>query len=114
MIFKMVGMERRWRSQHEDLRSAMARPRQVFVTQSRVLADKVEDYFHNAYRVVEAETRTASESAARKTSNRDQGMVDKDEEDRHRDDLTRRFSELTDDDFPLFITTDYVRAHGLS
>ena len=41
MLFKMLGIERAWESHRET----MPKPRQLFVTQSRVLAEKVEEYF---------------------------------------------------------------------
>src|ERR1700761_8330810 len=42
MLFKMLGIENSWQ-QNRELRPN--RPRQLFVTQSRMLADKVEEYF---------------------------------------------------------------------
>ena len=42
MLFKMLGIERAWvMHSGEDI----PKPRQLFVTQSRVLAGKVEEYF---------------------------------------------------------------------
>ena len=44
MVFKMIGIERMWRSLEEGITEMMPRPRQLFVTQSRILAEKVEEY----------------------------------------------------------------------
>lgn len=43
MLFKMLGIQRAWQLQSAG--SGMPRPRQIFVTKSPVLADKVEEYF---------------------------------------------------------------------
>ncbi len=41
MLFKMLGIERAYTLRKDSMR----KPRQIFVTQSRVLAGKVEEYF---------------------------------------------------------------------
>ena len=43
MLFKMLGIERAYAQKVEIM--PIAKPRQVFVTQSRVLATRVEEYF---------------------------------------------------------------------
>jgi hypothetical protein len=41
MLFKILGIQRAWEMSAVD----MPKPRQIFVTISRVLATKVEEYF---------------------------------------------------------------------
>ncbi|KAI0292973.1 P-loop containing nucleoside triphosphate hydrolase protein [Multifurca ochricompacta] len=93
MLFKMLGIENSWQ-QNRELRPE--RPRQLFVTQSRMLADKVEEYFIKLLQSLK---------------NREEaGLVDQDEAANWRDDLPRRFSELSDSHFPMFITFDKLSA----
>ena len=44
MLFKMLGIERAY-AQKAGAGLAVVKPRQIFVTQSRVLATRVEEYF---------------------------------------------------------------------
>ena len=107
MLFKMLGIERAWK-QFPDM---WDKPRQIFVTQSRVLATKVEEYFSKL--MLSLETASYSPEELRKMGKnveQDPGLIDLDDIDQWRPDLPRNFSELTDDNFPLFITYDRVRA----
>ncbi|EKM60415.1 uncharacterized protein PHACADRAFT_167779 [Phanerochaete carnosa HHB-10118-sp] len=111
MVFKMIGIERMWRSLEEGLTEATPRPRQLFVTQSRVLAEKVEEYFRKMMLAVDVEGQAMPLSPrvdTRSSGGIDFGMVDKDEEDRHRSVLPQKFSDLSDDNFPLFLTSDQL------
>lgn len=111
MVFKMIGIERMWRSLDEGVTETMPRPRQLFVTQSRVLAEKVEEYFKKMALSVDVENQVVPQSPRvdlRPPGGIDSGMVDKDEEARHRSLLPRKWSDLTDEDFPLFLTSDQV------
>jgi len=106
MLFKMLGIERAWK-QFPDM---WDKPRQIFVTQSRVLATKVEEYFSKL--MLSLETASYSPEELRKMGKnveQDTGLIDLDDMDQWRPDLPRKFSELTDDNFPLFITYDRVR-----
>lgn len=108
MLFKMLGIERSW----ETFREALPRPRQLFVTQSRVLAAKVEEYFAKLFESLSAAGQTNSDLfnvVARRKRQHEQGLVDQDEEVWHRGDLPQRFGELTDEHFPMFLTYDQVR-----
>lgn len=107
MLFKLVGIERAWK-QFPDM---WDKPRQIFVTQSRVLATKVEEYFTKLMLSVEAASYTPEE--LRKMSediDKEMEFIDLDDVDQWRSDLPMKFSELTDDNFPLFVTYERVCA----
>lgn len=103
----MLGIERAWQSN----RDAMAKPRQVFVTQSRVLAVKVEEYFTKLMASLATGALSKEELAkiAKAKKNEDtEGLVDQDDEVDWRSDLPARFCLLEDQHFPLFVTFDKV------
>ncbi|KAL7285962.1 hypothetical protein ACG7TL_001077 [Trametes sanguinea] len=107
MLFKMLGIERSW----ESCRDTLPRPRQVFVTQSRVLAEKVEEYFaklHNSLATANRTAKEIAEMAAEKKAKQDAGLVDRDEEIYWRGDLPKRYGELKEEHFPLFLTYDHL------
>jgi hypothetical protein len=109
MLFKMLGIENSWQ-QNPELR--FERPRQLFVTQSRMLADKVEEYFIKLLRslVLPSQTKSDISDLLERQKNREEaGLVDQDEALNWREDLPQRFSELHDSHFPMFITFDKVR-----
>ena len=106
MLFKMLGIERAWK-QSPDM---WDKPRQVFVTQSRILATKAEEYFSKL--MLSLEAASCSPGELRKMENNTEGaieLVDLDDIAQWRPDLPRKFSELTDVNFPLFITYTRVR-----
>ena len=108
MLFKMLGIERAWK-QFPDM---WDKPRQIFVTQSRVLATKVEEYFSKL--MLSLETSSYSPEELRKMgkdTEKEEELIDLDDVDQWRPDLPRKFSELTNVNFPLFITYDRVRAY---
>ncbi|TFY76337.1 hypothetical protein EWM64_g7674 [Hericium alpestre] len=110
MLFKMLGMENSWQQTRDMLPN---RPRQLFVTQSRVLADKVEDYFMKLLESLNADVGTSGDIAEmleRKKNRDDAGLVDRDEAANWRDDLPKKFSDLKDAHFPMFITFDKLSA----
>ena len=104
MLFKMLGIERAWKLKGEGV----ARPRQVFVTQSRVLAEKVEEYFSKLIDSLATGSLSKEELAkltkARKEEEELEALVDREDEVNWRSDLPDRFSLLKDEHFPLFIT----------
>ncbi|KAI0327262.1 hypothetical protein GY45DRAFT_1428013 [Cubamyces sp. BRFM 1775] len=107
MLFKMLGIERSWES-HRD---TMAKPRQLFVTQSRVLAEKVEEYFTKLLDSLATANQSATELsniAAQKKVREGQGLVDLDEEIYWRGDLPKRYGALKEEHFPMFLTYDQV------
>ena len=120
MLFKMLGIERAW-EMHRDM---MPKPRQLFVTQSRVLAEKVEEYFAKLLESLASAGRSPAELmdiAERQKHREEQGLVDRDEEIYWRGDLPKRYGALKEEHFPMFITYDHVcpcgffyRAEGVS
>ena len=106
MLFKMLGMQRTWQ-QYPDMGP---KPRQVFITQSRVLATKVEEYFAKLMWALEAAACSPEElRMIDKDIEEEIDFVDQDDNDQWRSDLPERFSQLLDEHFPLFITYDRVR-----
>ena len=115
MLFKIFGIERAWDALRDSLADGLPKPRQVFVTQSRVLAEKVEEYYHKLTESHIAATRSAEESSAIATSKSDRrmrGLVNQDEEEVHHGTLPKRYGDLKDEHFPLFITFDQVSTHN--
>ncbi|KAI0716097.1 hypothetical protein C8T65DRAFT_606293 [Cerioporus squamosus] len=107
MLFKMLGIERAW----EAHREAMAKPRQLFVTQSRVLAEKVEEYFAKLLESLATASQSPTELvniATRKKQQQEQGLVDRDEEIYWRGDLPKRYGALKEEHFPMFLTFDHI------
>ena len=105
MLFKMLAVLRTWK-QYPKMRS---KPRQVFITQSRVLAMKVEEYFTKLMLSLEAAAYSVEELRRMdKDVEQEIEFVDQDDNEQWRSDLPERFSELSDKHFPLFITYDRV------
>ncbi|KAF8885252.1 hypothetical protein CPB84DRAFT_1788531 [Gymnopilus junonius] len=108
MLFKMLFIERAYRIAGENA----TRPRQIFVTQSRVLASKVKELFETYLAsLTTASTNIAVEMRRKK--------ADTDEYDFLRNDadfadlennLPPKFGELEDKHFPIFITIDHLYA----
>jgi hypothetical protein len=102
MISKMLAIHQ----QYPDMRQ---KPRQIFITQSRVLASKVEEYF--AKLALSPDAGAHSPEELRMTESvveQEADMVNQEDNKRWRSDLPGRFSELQDEHFPLFITYDRV------
>ncbi|KDR84732.1 hypothetical protein GALMADRAFT_260438 [Galerina marginata CBS 339.88] len=106
MMFKMLGIERAY-SMRKD---SMQKPRQIFVTQSRVLAGKVEEYFSKLLESLATAERTQEELAqifkSRRQQEENDGLIDIDDDHNWRGDLPKKFSQLQDQHFPLFLTFD--------
>ncbi|KAF8060885.1 hypothetical protein FPV67DRAFT_312197 [Lyophyllum atratum] len=106
MLFKMLWIERTFQLNSNDV----AKPRQIFVTKSRVLAGKVEEYFLKLLDSLKTASQSPQELRkliqARKVQSEDDNLVDIDDEGTWRSDLPLRFSELQDSHFPLFLTFD--------
>ena len=107
MLYKMLRIERAWASSVD-----FAKPRQLFVTQSRVLAGKVEDYFSKLMDSLATASHSPRElikhARAKRTQREEKLFVDADDDTEWRNDLPERFSLLEDKHFPLFITFDKV------
>lgn len=108
MLFKMLGIERAWELRAEEV----PKVRQLFVTKSRILVEKVEEYFVKLMASLSTGSKSPEElkelAKAQKLRQEREVMVDKDEEVDYQSDLPARFSLLTEDHFPLFITFDQV------
>ena len=106
MLFKMLGIERAYSMFSEDL----AHPRQVFITQSRVLVGKVEERFFKYLESLSAGS-SGHQNTFQRIRNRDiddEFLIGEDDNEEWRSDLPQRYSELEDIHFPLFITFDAV------
>jgi hypothetical protein len=95
MLFKMLAIEQAWSLNPET----SPKPRQVFVTQSAVLASKVEEYYLQLSRPAQDESRSPTTALLGE---------EEDKFDRRRD-LPATFSGLEDCHFPLFISFHRVR-----
>lgn len=105
MLFKMLAMEK----SSSEFQGLDTKPRQLFVTQSRVLAGRVEEYFSKLMESLVAESKTPHELAVlAKKVDHTQELVDIDDDQNWRSDLPERFSLLEDEHFPLFLTFDRV------
>jgi len=109
MLFKMLGIERAWAMNSEN---DSPKPRQLFITQSRVLASKVEGYFSKLMESLATGSYSPRELAniakKKQTLRGENELVHIDDKINWRDDLPERFSLLEDRHFPLFITFDRV------
>lgn len=108
MLFKMLWIERAYSMSSED----SVRPRQVFITKSRVLVGKVEEHFFKYLESLAAGS-PEHQDAFKRMKNRvveDGFLVHQDDIGEWRNDLPQRYSELEDHHFPLFITFDTVSA----
>lgn len=99
MLFKMLMIERSHQLMGED----MPKPRQIFVTKSRILAKKVEEYF----RKLEISLTQASRTLAELLTQPREGNLE--EGQRQRLGFPRRFSDIEERHFPLFIAYEDVR-----
>ncbi|KIJ60100.1 hypothetical protein HYDPIDRAFT_32524 [Hydnomerulius pinastri MD-312] len=102
MLFKMLGIQRAW-----ELHSpAMSKPRQIFVTKSRVLVTKAEEYFSKLLESLALVGYTPEELKKLKARNAEAGLVDVDDVPDDQTGIPQRYSALEDKHFPLFITFD--------
>lgn len=115
MVFKMLKVERNFYIRNEFYGDVEKKPRQMFVTRSKALADKVAEFFYRRYVSLETATKSReemeqlarAESILAKTHT--QGpLVDKEEEERLNSTVPEKFSLLEDSHFPLFITYDQL------
>jgi len=105
MLFKMLAIHRTWQ-QYPDMGP---KPRQVFITQSRVLATKVEEYFVKLMSSLDTAAYSPEElRGIGKDVEQDIEFVDQDDNEQRKSDLPEKFSGLLDEHFPLFVTYDQV------
>ena len=93
ILHKILSLEMSW-VDHPDF-TGEAKPRQIFVTRSHYLAQKVEEEFERLFesRVLEDDTRGEVPKSTLLAPC-----------------LPAKFGELSDDHFPLFISYDEVRS----
>ncbi|KAF7310359.1 UvrD-like helicase ATP-binding domain-containing protein [Mycena chlorophos] len=99
MLYKMLLIEA------SSLDSATRPVRQLFVTQSRTLADKVGEHFTHllgGYRPAAVARNLVASKLA------DTALLARTERDKLRSDLPKRYSELQDRDFPLFVSFEQL------
>ncbi|QRW07579.1 P-loop nucleoside triphosphate hydrolase [Ceratobasidium sp. AG-Ba] len=97
MVFKMIGIEKLFEQLEE-----VTKPRQVFITQSRVLAQRVREYYRN---IMSASPTTSS---GEKKQGEEEVLADADDEDAAAFGLPAKYSLLEDEHFPLFLTYDQL------
>ncbi|KAG2070632.1 hypothetical protein BDR04DRAFT_1076404 [Suillus decipiens] len=102
MLFKILGIQRAWEMSTVD----MPKPRQIFVTKSKVLATKVEEYFTKLLESLALAGYTLQELAKMKAHNVQEGLVDLDDLPESLTNIPTKYSELEDKHFPLFVTFD--------
>lgn len=95
----MIGIEKLFEQMEE-----VTKPRQVFVTQSRVLAQRVQEYYRN---LVSAASSTPSRGTEQ-AQDEEHVLADLDDEDASAFGLPSKYSKLEDKHFPLFLTYDQV------
>jgi len=102
MLFKMFGVEQS---------SGVQKPRQVFITQSRVLAERVQEYYIRLVQSLASGRKNQEEATDTTQSTQvEKQLLELDEEDHSQSHLPKKFSELMDDHFPLFVTFDKVHS----
>lgn len=103
---------------HQSSGSDLPKPRQLFVTQSRVLASRVEEHCGKLMESLSLGQKTRHELltiAKQKTNveDRQRTMVyNLDQDPNWKAGLPSKFSLLTDEHFPLFLTFDKVCQHN--
>ena len=107
ILFKNLGIERAWKARG----SVGPRPRQIFITKSRRLANKVEeeyvDLLVSLCKGIDL-PEDVQEHIKRWNKRKKMDTFDPDNNEDDRNDLPPRYSQLHDEHFPLFITTDTV------
>ncbi|KAF9231325.1 hypothetical protein BU15DRAFT_82546 [Melanogaster broomeanus] len=106
MLFKMLGIQRAWEMQMSG--TTMPKPRQIFVTKSRVLASKVEEYFTKLLESLALAGYSLEQLKQMKdrTTTQAEGLVDPDDIPEDKSGIPMRYSALEASHFPLFVTFD--------
>ncbi|KAG1825456.1 uncharacterized protein BJ212DRAFT_276627 [Suillus subaureus] len=102
MLFKILGIQRAWELSAND----MPKPRQIFVTKSRMLATKVEEYFSRLLESLAMAGYTLHEISKLKAQRIEDDLIDLDDAPESQMNVPARYSELEDKHFPLFVTFD--------
>jgi hypothetical protein len=104
MLFKMLGVQR------SSTTYSHRKIRQLFITQSKILAERVKEYYVKLMQSSATPDRHELEIAyqAAQRAQAEKELMELDDEDDTQSGLPQKFSELTDDHFPLFVTFDKV------
>nr|GAT46622.1 predicted protein [Mycena chlorophos] len=108
-LYKMVLVEANYERTKEETPEilegsvAASKPRQLFVTQSRILAEKVEEHYRKLSMGYQVDSLPDAVTPEKQEPD---DLVDVDDEIGWRSDLPERYSELKDEHFPLFLTFD--------
>ena len=108
MLFKILGLER---SHRLNTHIIPERPRQLFVTQSHVLVEKVEEAYNKLAKTLDVETYSKDEVKAlalKKNQTAKDHLIRSDDTKDQGKSLPQRFSDLKDEHFPLFVNYDRV------
>ncbi|KAI5829770.1 hypothetical protein K523DRAFT_416462 [Schizophyllum commune Tattone D] len=106
MLFKILGLER---SHRLNTHIIPERPRQLFVTQSHVLVEKVEEAYNKLAKTLDVETYSKDEVKAlamKKHETAKDHLIRSDDKKDQGKSLPQRFSDLKDEHFPLFVNYD--------
>jgi hypothetical protein len=107
MLYRMLSVERAWEMSARGLR----KPRQIFLTKSPLLAQKVGENYQKLAASFATASWTREEIRHQATMpDEDQAlrMVHSDDITNFRSDLPTKFSAVRDEGFPLFLTFDKV------
>ncbi|KIK41852.1 hypothetical protein CY34DRAFT_84670 [Suillus luteus UH-Slu-Lm8-n1] len=104
MLFKILGIQRAWELSPPD----MPKPRQIFVTKSRMLATKVEEYFMRLSESLAMAGYTLPEIAKLKAQSIEDDLFDHDDTPESQMNVPAKYSQLGDNHFPLFVTFDQL------
>ncbi|KAG1841504.1 hypothetical protein F4604DRAFT_1598121 [Suillus subluteus] len=102
MLFKILGIQRAWELSATD----MPKPRQIFVTKSRILATKVEEYFTRLLESLAMAGYALDEIVKLKAQRIEDDLIDLDDAPESQMNVPARYSQLEDKHFPLFVTFD--------
>jgi hypothetical protein len=107
IVNKIFGIERAWINRGSEDR----RPRQIYITKSPLLAEKVEEDYVGLWLSLGTGPdipEYVTEHIQRWNSRKKLNLFVADRAVGDRDDLPKRYNELQDNHFPLFITTEEV------
>ena len=107
MIFKLLRFEEARRE--SNFLGGSGHIRQVFLTQSHVLASKVEEHYWQLLEAAQLGARVRSSNTGSTTEPTERNVAELEPEADGRPDLPSRYSDLKDEHFPLFLTYDQVR-----
>ncbi|KAJ7222624.1 hypothetical protein GGX14DRAFT_558715 [Mycena pura] len=103
MLYKMLLVEANYELSKRKDRIETLKPRQLFVTQSRILAEKVQEHFMKLLAGYQVAPKSDKAEKMKMTTTT---LVDSDDDPNWHNDLPGRYSDLRAEHFPLFLTFD--------